>query len=645
MTNIRRSRYHVLAPVALFGAALIVYLATLTRVHAFDALSYVTSVERKPWDAVLFPHHLAYGPIGKLALAAGSALGYTGGAALPMQLVSAVAGAMGVALFFMVTRRISKRPDLALVAAMLLGATYSYWYFAVETDVYALSTLCVLIWLDRLIRLIEQPARRNVIALALAHSAALLLHQAHILLLAPLTIVLLAQRGPDSRMNPATLARLWWPYPITGALAVGLPYLGAALASGFRSWNEFSAWISGYAQIGWWGGATGESRLAGIAEGLSDTLAQPDGGLVGLLLLGLAVLCLRRVRGSRNTIGIAMLTWLAVYAAFFIWWEPDNIKFWIASLPPALILLVLGLRHERIWGASAWMALGIVGLIATINYDTLRRQGDPATDLQRVIARELGVRSGPADLLLVPDGMQELYLPYYESHDNQISLNQALIEAGNWPAACRLVQARIDTSLHAGATALIADQALHPPELLLQRARIDQASIDSCFAPYRNSLTPLELPTAVPHYWRLPTGQERAEGKGWRFATSSEGWDYAHIEQNSFAEGWRFVPGSDPYLTSPLMNLEAPLFRVIEIRMAHTTRSNDAQLFYADASQQFDEARSIRWKLKSSGETVTYTLELRDAPGWAGKITRLRLDPVGAGDGGEMRIEAIRFIR
>jgi hypothetical protein len=90
---------------ALFVGMLFLYLPTLTRVHTFDALSYVTSVERKPWTELFHPHHLAYGPLGALALALGRALGYDGGAALPMQLVNAFAGALGVALFYVTAER------------------------------------------------------------------------------------------------------------------------------------------------------------------------------------------------------------------------------------------------------------------------------------------------------------------------------------------------------------------------------------------------------------------------------------------------------------------------------------------------------------------------------------------------------------
>src|SRR3954468_13338832 len=115
----------VVVPVGLFLLTFVTYLTTLTQVHTFDALSYVTSVERKPWTEVFHPHHLAYGPLGVLALHAGRALGYTGGAALPMQVVNALAGALGVALFYTTVRRVTRRDDLALTSALLLGSGYA----------------------------------------------------------------------------------------------------------------------------------------------------------------------------------------------------------------------------------------------------------------------------------------------------------------------------------------------------------------------------------------------------------------------------------------------------------------------------------------------------------------------------------------
>ncbi|HWQ15610.1 MAG TPA: hypothetical protein VNL77_22605 [Roseiflexaceae bacterium] len=457
-------------------------------------------------------------------------------------------------------------------------------------------------------------------------------------------------------------------YGVAFGLSVALPYLYAILVvSGFRTWDAALGWLTAYARTGWWGGALGPHKLVDLGQGLSDTLAQPGGALLWLALgiITLAGHWRRPTTGDRRlmigegqvgSVGswslvvrrwsfVGLLAWLITYAAFFTWWEPDNIEFWIAALPPALLLLAQALAEGR-W--QRWRALAAIGVaLAALgtNYGAITRRGDAATDLQRVVARALAERSTSADLLLVPDGLLELYLPYYEGHENFLSLNQALFDArGDWGEACETLRARIDTALHAGATALLAGETLQPPAELLARHRLAQAQVDACLAPYRAALLPLELPPAVPPYWRLPTAAELAAGPGWRFETYAAGWRAANVADARFDGGWRFRPGVDPALTSPLLSLEAAHYQAVEVRLANSTAGRDAQLFFAGPDGRIAEERSLRWTLAPTGEAVTYTLNLRGTPGWDGTITRLRLDPVGVGDGGEVRVEWVRLV-
>ena len=71
----------------------------------------------------------------------------------------------------------------------------------------------------------------------------------------------------------------------------------------------------------------------------------------------------------------ALATWVLVYGAFFLWWEPDNIEFWIASLPPALLLLALALRGARRRGPEVWIAVAVAVTALGINYDAIGRRG------------------------------------------------------------------------------------------------------------------------------------------------------------------------------------------------------------------------------------------------------------------------------
>src|SRR5262245_43581561 len=349
------------APIALFLGALLLYLRTLTQVHTFDALSYVTSVERKPWTEVFHPHHLAYGPLGALALAFGRAVGYTGGAALPMQLVNAVAGALGVALFFALVRRVTGRGDVALITALLLGGAYAYWYYAVEIEVYTVATL----FLIGCLSIMSQPqtwtSRRRLLLLGLTQGGAVLFHQTNVLLCVPVLVYALydlrfaiydlpmakaCTSGSHKDKGRSRFALQapglggwilrWSTYAVPFIVTVFAPYLYVGIViSRFRTWSAFEAWLTEYARTGWWGGPITAQKWADLGKGLADTLAQPGGALLWLLLIGLMLVYLRRLTQMPRPLVAVLLTWLIVYSAFFFWWEPDNIEFWIASLPPA----------------------------------------------------------------------------------------------------------------------------------------------------------------------------------------------------------------------------------------------------------------------------------------------------------------------
>ncbi|MEM8531759.1 MAG: glycosyltransferase family 39 protein [Chloroflexota bacterium] len=638
----------------LFLGVLTLYLSTLTQVHTFDALSYIIDVERKPWNEIFHPHHLAYGPLGMVALAVGHALGFDGGAAVSMQLVNAFAGALGVVFFFSIVWNVTCRVDIAFVVALLLAGSYAYWYYAIEVEVYTVAALFLLTCLSLLIHYVRSPSRYLLVLLGLAQGGAVLFHQTNVLLCVPVLLVYLvetyrlSQKADHRNIFSSFIASLrqWYPYALTLAFVVGIPYLFVGLGvSGFRTWDELMTWLTQYANTGWWGGPVSLNKWYDLGVGWAETVAQPDGALLGLLLLGLFIIHLRGIFRTDQLLATILLVWLLTYGAFFLWWEPDNIEFWIASLPPLLLLFALALRETRPWRYSIAAALAIGVTIATINYDSIDRRGDPTTDLQRIIVSSIGQYANPNDPVLVPDGLLELYLPYYENHNKFLSLNQALFEqGGDWSQACADIHSQIETNLQAGSAVIVANEILQPPATLLARHNLTQNEVDRCFAQYLPALEQLAMPEVVPVYHQIPRAQEMARNEGWQFTTFAMGWQVANVSSERFEEGWQFVPHNDPSFTSPLLELDAQSYSAIDIRMANETNARDAQLFYAQPDQQIREEHSIQWMLEPTSEATTYRLDLQDAPGWEGTIARLRVDPVGNGDGGSMRIESIQLI-
>jgi hypothetical protein len=452
-------------------------------------------------------------------------------------------------------------------------------------------------------------------------------------------------------------------------LPLGLIVAGAYLwvglgVSGFRSWADLSAWMEGYARTGWWGGAVDGAKLAGLGVGLSRTVAPPGWEILPIGLLAVLLAHLRGLRSAPRGLSWVLLAWLLTYGAFFLWWEPDNIEFWIASLPAFYLLLLLAVAYRQTTDAgSGWsfvarrssvVALFALGLaMLGINLASIRQRGDASGDLQRKITSALAARSAPGDLLVAPDGLLELYLPYYAGRENIVSLTQAMTASGgDWPAACAALRGRVELSLASGYAIIAAGDALRPapappgePPSMMERFRLTPDQVSACYAPLSPMFRGASLGPGLPDYRRIASAQELADGAGWDFRIGAWGWRAANVGSAALsAAGWTSIPGADPSLSSPPLAINAAHYGAVEVRLAAATAARDAQLFFLDAGGQASEERSLHFQLKPGPEMHTYRLDLRGAPGWSGRVGGLRLDPVGAGDGGTVTVESIRLL-
>ena len=662
----REAASRIVVPALVFCLTLALYLQTLTEVHTFDALSYVLDIDRKPLAELFHPHHLAYGPFGLLVRSIAHGLGLTGSARVPLQVANALAGAGGVALFYGLTYASTRQADLAAVGALLLGASYAFWYYAVEVEVYTIAGLFLIGALWLMLRLLREPSLGLACGLGALQGLAVLFHQTNVLLslpsLATLMICLWRPTASSHTLRSGATDKkgraAYWllgAYLLPLGLIVGGAYLWVGLGvSGFRSWDELYGWLAGYATTGWWGGAIDSDKLMRLGKGLSEALAQPSGMICGIALLAALALNWRGLAQWPRE-GLMLGSWLLGYGAFFLWWEPDNIEFWIASLPPFYLLLVLSIcgrqwnMRSQLWAA----AVAVIGVVMLgMNWGAITRRGDAATDLQRRIARELAAQSVPGDLLLVPDGLQELYLPYYEGRVNSFSLNQALFAtSGDWPAACGLIRERVETTLASGLGVLLANEALRPmpaalgaPPTLLERFGLRPDEVTSCYTPYAAGLEPVTLGADLPTYHKLPSAQELADGLGWDFSKGRWGWRIMNATEESGKPSLTLVPEIDPVLSSPPLRIDLSRVRAIEIQMAASTAARDAQLFLLDDQGHADEARALRWTLAPGPEIQTYLLDLAGLAD-KGLVAGLRLDPVSQGDGSTVRVLWIRLVQ
>jgi hypothetical protein len=346
------------------------------------------------------------------------------------------------------------------------------------------------------------------------------------------------------------------------------------------------------------------------------------------------------------------LVWLAVYGAFFIWWEAENIEFWIATLLPLWLLAGLSLASiPGRWPRRAAEIVAVLGvaLLAWHNYPIIDRRGDAAYDLQRILSAAVREQTTPDDLILSSGGVMELYLPYYEGRPNIRTLNGLLFETnGDLDAAFGRISSYISSSLNAGLAVVISSEILEIPPEIFRRYDVPQSRLDAFWQPYRSAMMPAVTHEGTTYFWRIPAAQELVQGEGWRWNGFALGWEGLNIAASEFEAGWCFDPAVDPILHGPLISLDPAMVQAVEITMSTAAQGQTAQFFWGGPDGIMSDERSVRWELTGDGQLHTYRVPVREAPGWSGVIARFRLDPIAVGDGTATTrtcVEQIRLVR
>ena len=97
--------------------------------------------------------------------------------------------------------------------------------------------------------------------------------------------------------------------------------------------------------------------------------------------------------------------------------------------------------------------------------------------------------------------------------------------------------------------------------------------------------------------------------------------------------------GSDPYMVSMPTKINASEYSRVVIRMK-ISRGAHAQLFWSTESNPISEATSIRFEIRSDGNSHDYVIPVAQHTKWKGMITSLRLDPTDSA-GSEIAVESI----
>jgi len=145
-----------------------------------------------------------------------------------------------------------------------------------------------------------------------------------------------------------------------------------------------------------------------------------------------------------------------------------------------------------------------------------------------------------------------------------------------------------------------------------------------------------------------PPGVVLEEGPTWTFDHEGdpEGW-VAVNDMGSFAVTSEAlvieIVGDDPWMESPRVTFPATA-STLSVRMRVTGGGDTVgQLFFVTESDPaWSEGKSRRFDVVADGEFHDYTVDLSTVPGWEGRITQVRLDPV-EGTGYTVAVDEIGF--
>jgi len=540
----------------LFACFLLLYLwSHISNFFNRDPLYYALQVETSPsWAALLSDrHHLLYRPVARLWFTLWQALGYREGAIFPLQALSALVGAAAVAIFFLLCLRLTQSRRWALLAAAFLGFSYGMWRYSAEAyphiflllfTVSAALALAVGLQENAPAGLPRHRLRAFSVAGILTALAALFYQTGVFFAVAALWLILARRQASRSSRASAALAFL------LPCFALALLYLWVITSqergiggilhyqygpSGWMGYGKIMPANLLKAPVGAANLFVGEvfarehlsalPKVKGILISHSGIPALPHDGappsLAALLplylLLGASLLALVRLiflvffnwrrMGEQFPLGRALaMVWLIPYAAFPIWWFPENRQYWLGALPPLCLLFSLAAKACPHPGSPAKRPGGLrllalsAGLLALTNlFGSIGPDRRPESNplLQRTYA--LADIIGPRDLVITMSAGElkhlSCYLEYYLRCRTVDLLALFFSPKGEAAGRERILQ-EISLASSEGGRIYLISEAMTSPLIYRQIAKYKSVSPEQVEKVLQGFLSPLN-PTLV----------------------------------------------------------------------------------------------------------------------------------------------------
>ncbi|MFH0802857.1 MAG: hypothetical protein V2A78_10800 [bacterium] len=200
----RLNRNYLLA-LLLFLWAFVLYLLTMSTDYSHDSDVIRLALDIEGYcNGISYPFiHQGWVPFGRFIWNACRLLGYQGGSFLPMQVFSALAGAISVFMLFLFLRALRVGSFLSFLVAACYSVSWYLLSFSSDNRFYSLGLLLsiLILWL----LLLPEPARRSAVVTAGALSGLLLLSHIGFYYLLPVAVVIVLMRGTSLKIRVGNL--------------------------------------------------------------------------------------------------------------------------------------------------------------------------------------------------------------------------------------------------------------------------------------------------------------------------------------------------------------------------------------------------------------------------------------------------------
>lgn len=396
--------------------------------HPSGSWPYLPAREAPPHASRLAPNarYILEWPTSLAAVRLWKTLGWRGDVIDPILSVRALAGALGLGLFFAALRKATARSGVALLATAGLATTVSYWTYSTHLD----QSIVMTMWIAAALLLLVDPGwPQGRHGRYLAMIGALALASFYNLTAAITAVVFigaisLRERDPAARlrhfltmgtMYAAIVAAVVATFLVLNSRSIGdASYWRSAIFAGKPEYGVEPIRDLARAVIGV---AKSQVLYPGVTGSLQEhwnDLSVRDRAVFGAYYLAVAavmaaallslVLARRTMTRERRWLAGVVMAWFAAYFAFNWLWDPGYNKYWLLPLvawwASASLLAAHVLDSDARRGSIAVAAMAtLVAVSAGINLMTqFLPEGRVSRNPWIRIARTLDV-SSPADAL------------------------------------------------------------------------------------------------------------------------------------------------------------------------------------------------------------------------------------------------------